>query len=114
MNKTVVISVFILTVCVVLSVHLYNQANRFAVVNAGDGKVYKTDRATGETLLIYGMEEFQIQNENEDEIVTTEEKVLRLTKNSKTLNSGFYGLRNDSEIRSKIRDLQGDIRIDGW
>lgn len=54
MNKTVVTATAVLALAVVLSVAIYVRGNRYAPVNVGQGRIYRVDRQTGETVLITG------------------------------------------------------------
>ena len=67
MNRTVVISVTILAVAAVVCFIGHIQGNRYTTVNAGNGRMYRVDRRTGKTVLIYGNREMPVgQDRTED------------------------------------------------
>jgi hypothetical protein len=61
MNKTVVACVTITAVTFAACFSIYIVSNRYATVNAGSGRVYKVDRRTGESVLIFGSKEIPVK-----------------------------------------------------
>ena len=123
MNKTVVISVAILAVGAVVSVVFHAQATRYVTVNAGEGRVYRVDRRTGESVLLAGVREIpiekskppQAQDPNLEAVVEAMviEEAIRLAKDAHTLGSR-YNFSNESEIRLWLREQKGELRVLGW
>jgi hypothetical protein len=59
-SVTVAISVTVLALAAVICFAIYVHGNRYSTVNAGNGRVYRVDRRTGETVLIFGKQEMPV------------------------------------------------------
>lgn len=110
MNKYVVACLSIIAATTLICFFIYTQNNRFVTANAGDGKVYKINKRTGESMLIVGHREIPIEPTKEE---TLEERAISLAKEAWTLSSDPY-LGNDFEIRNAVEKIRGNLKIIGW
>ena len=72
MNRTVVFSVAVIAVATVVCFGIYVRGTRYSTVNTGNGKVYRVDRQTGETVLIYGSRETPVGQKEPEESANRE------------------------------------------
>jgi hypothetical protein len=115
MNKTVVACVAILAVAVIASVCIYSSGSRYVTVNAGEGRIYRTDRKTGKTVLIKGVSELVVESPEAVPATkpeTPSEQAIRKAKVAYTL--GGYPVDNESWVRSQMEKATGPLRIIGW
>lgn len=113
MNKTVVYSVGIIALAAIACFSVYILGNRFAITNAGEGRIYKIDRMTGKSTLILQNREIPVV-ENKPKNESDDEKAIRLAKSSHTLKTGLYAPSNEQEIHSRMREMRGSLKIIGW
>ena len=115
MNKTVVASISIIALTVLICCYIYSQNNRFVSANAGNGKIYKIDKRTGETVLIYGRRELSVEPSGPPKVESIEDRAIRLAKTTNTLDpESSYPLDNDFHIRESMKEETGSLKIIGW
>ncbi|MCX6993053.1 MAG: ankyrin repeat domain-containing protein [Kiritimatiellaeota bacterium] len=112
MNKYVVTCLSIIAATTLICFFIYTQNNRFVMVNAGDGKVYKINKRTGESILIRWDKEIPVAPSKPTKEETIEERAISLAKMADTL-GGSYSY-NVNEIRSAIKKMTGNLKIIGW
>jgi hypothetical protein len=114
--------------------YAYLENNRFVVTNAGGGAVYKADRKTGKTTVLYQGKELEVQQyvfvqptptptpqqETAEEAVARWEQeflneAVALAKEARTVDqSKFYTKTNDQYLTQWLSQQKGDIRFNGW
>lgn len=94
----------------------YFKANRYAVTNVGDGAVYKTDKETGKTTVLYGGQEREVLPA--DDAVTAflnaptpEDTAIKLAQDAVTMHSHRI---NKFFLSEWLKEQKGDIRFNGW
>jgi hypothetical protein len=100
-----------------LVVYLLFIASPYTVVNAGDGKVYKINKRTGESWLLYGNREIPITDHSASQ-ESGESRAMRMAKEAESLKMWFSSLwqqfdSNESYIRRMLQN-NGEIEIHGW
>jgi hypothetical protein len=112
MNRTAVTIVIIFAAATVVCFQIYSSTQKYTTVNAGDGRVYRTNRATGETVMIIGAREVPVQPDS-PRSETIEDQVIRLAKSSHSLRPQEpFG--NESTISSWLEAQTGPLQIHGW
>jgi len=94
----------------------YFKANRYAVTNVGNGAVYKTDKETGKTTVLYGGKEREVQPA--DDAVTAflnaptpEDTAIKLAQDAVTMHAFKI---NRLFLSEWLKQQKGDIRFNGW
>lgn len=91
----------------------------YTVVNAGDGKVYKINKRTGQSWLLYGNREIPVSDRPAATQESGESRAMELAKKSESLKSWFASLwgngvySNETYIRRMLQ-INGEIDIQGW
>jgi hypothetical protein len=137
MKKLFTLACFVVGTLVAIAwlISSYSENNRFIVTNAGDGAVYKTDKKTGKTTILYQGRELDVQQyvfvqptpvptpkqETAEERTRREEAersdlAVVLAKQAKTMsaNLGYMTPSNEDFLANWLRQQKGDIRIGGW
>jgi hypothetical protein len=115
MNRAITTVSVIAAVTAVACFYIYGLSNRYTAVNAGDGKMYKIDRQTGETVMLVGAREVPVSPPRTPKSETLEERAIRLAKAANTLVSNAPGpLDNDYQVGKWARSQSGQLRIIGW
>ena len=115
MNKTVVSSIALLAAAAVVCFYIYSRTNRYVTANAGDGKIYKIDKQTGQAVLLRGVNEVPVEPTGPPKEETMQEKAIRLAKSAHTIKpDAHYLLDNEFHIRSWIEEQSGNLQIIGW
>jgi len=118
MNKYVVACLSIIAVTTLICFFIYTQNNRFVTANAGDGKVYKINKRTGESVLIRGAREIPVAPSEPAKPAkeeTIEERVICLAQRAFTLTAKKrYSRNNKNEIRLAVEKITGNLKIIGW
>lgn len=89
----------------------------YTVVNAGDGKIYKVNKRTGETWLLTGNREIPIVDHSVYQ-ESGESRAMRMAKEAETLRMWFDKLwrqfdTNESYVRRMLQ-INSEIDIQGW
>jgi len=82
------------------------------MVNAGDGKVYKINKRTGESVWIRGRKEIPVEPSKPEKEKTMEERAIFLAKISFTLGGTYQN--NENKIRRAMEETRGNLKIIGW
>ena len=115
MNKNVVICLSIIAATTLICFFIYTQNNRFVTANAGNGKVYKINKRTGESVLIRGAREIPVAPSEPTKEETIEERAIDLAKRAFTLTAKKrYSRNNKNEIRLAVEKITGNLKIIGW
>ncbi len=115
MKKTDVTCVALVSFAVIVSVYLYSNRNRYSTSNAGNVRIYRTDRKTGTTVLIQGNSEAPVvlsANYAASVPETAEERAIQTAKASRSLSNGFD--INSTEIEWRLKKKTGMMRLIGW
>ncbi len=115
MNKTGVIRAAFVSFTVIVSVYFYSTLNRYITKNAGDGRIYRTDRKTATTVLIHRISEAPVVSSAKHAASlpeTPEERAIQTAKASRSLSNGFD--INSTEIEWRLKKKTGMMRLIGW
>lgn len=136
MNKYTLAAVLVVCAAAVWISSGYFKANRYAVTNVGNGAVYKIDKETGKTTVLYQGKELEVQQyvfvqptptptprqETAEETVARWEQeflneAVALAKEARTMapdKSPFYTQTNEQFLNDWLKQQKGDIRFNGW
>jgi hypothetical protein len=117
MNKTAVACTAILAVGAIVCVYLQTSGNRYATANAGEGKIYLTDRKTGKSVLVTGTMERDVKPvprwEDTKPSLPAENSILK-AQNAHTLDPSGDSVDNQIWIHLQMEEMTGSLHIIGW
>jgi len=130
------VGVAIFALVAVWAYSAFLDSNRFIITNAGGGAVYKTDKKTGKTTILYQGKELEVQQyvfvqptptptprqETAEETVARWEQeflneAVALAKEARTMapdKSPVYTQTNEQFLNDWLKRQKGDIRVGGW
>lgn len=133
MNKYTLAAVLAVCAAAVWISSGYFKANRYTVTNVGNGAVYKTDKETGKTTVLYQGKELEVQQyvfvqptptptprqETSEERAAREDAersnaAVSLAKQAKTMDKTFFTQTNEQFLANWLKEQKGDIRFNGW
>jgi hypothetical protein len=107
-NKTAVFVFSVTSVTVMVCFGIYIQSTRYTVVNAGNQRIYKIDRKSGDTVLILGSREFPVGVEQENPL---KGQVRDLTNEELSKLTGRAGLAYSNRFSGNIYNGNTNISI---
>lgn len=112
LNKTLIWCSAIFAMAGFLCFFIYMQHTRFVVSKLDNGRIYKTDRRTGRSVLIVQNIELPVESAEPAHQPTSEEKAISLAKSAKTLSKSYTS--NETTIRDSLEKFKGSLKIIGW
>jgi ABC-type antimicrobial peptide transport system permease subunit len=116
-SKTALIAIAILAAASIIVASIISYSHRFATSNAGDGRVYKVDRRTGQVVLLAGTKELPVNPVETPKQTSPSDSAIALAKSANTLSfasRSFTLPSNEAVIAREVRSMTGDLHILGW
>lgn len=119
MNKYTLVAALAVCAAAVWISSSYFKANRYTVTNVGNGAIYKTDKQTGKTTVLYQGKELEVQQyvfvqptpTPAPTPQTPESIAISLAQGATTLDR----FKNNNYFLSEwLKQQKGDIRVVGW